>query len=49
MSQIYGRVLSMTKMYYKGSDAAIIVYDITNLTSFQKMQRWVEEIDNVNQ
>ena len=31
-------------MYYRGAAAAVVVYDITNALSFEKTQRWVEEL-----
>ena len=35
---------SLAPMYYRGAAAAIVVYDITNKMSFEKTQRWVEEL-----
>ena len=31
-------------MYYRGALAAVIVYDITNQISFEKMTQWVDEL-----
>ncbi|CAK9301704.1 unnamed protein product [Gordionus sp. m RMFG-2023] len=31
-------------MYYRGAQAAIIVYDITNYDSFVRAQNWVKEL-----
>lgn len=31
-------------MYYRGSAAAIVVYDITNQRSFLEMQSWIQEL-----
>uniref|UniRef100_A0AAV2JV57 Uncharacterized protein n=1 Tax=Knipowitschia caucasica TaxID=637954 RepID=A0AAV2JV57_KNICA len=31
-------------MYYRGSAAAVIVYDITKLDSFQTLKKWVKEL-----
>lgn len=31
-------------MYYRGAAAAIIVYDITDPESFEKMKGWVQEL-----
>ena len=40
---------SITPMYYKNASAIILVYDITNLQTFQALNKWVEEIDkNLN-
>ncbi|KXN74418.1 ras-related protein rab-21-like protein [Conidiobolus coronatus NRRL 28638] len=38
------RFRSMAPMYYRGANAAILVYDITNSESFQDMHRWLEEL-----
>ena len=38
------RYRSLAPMYYRGAVAAIIVYDITNLDSFEGAKTWVEEI-----
>lgn len=34
----------MAPMYYRGSNAAIIVYDITSMTSFLDVKTWLEEL-----
>ena len=40
---------SMIKMYYKNAHAAIVVFDVTNIQSFDKAQSWVDElIENTN-
>ena len=31
-------------MYYKGASAAVIVYDITKQSSFDALNRWVDEL-----
>jgi GTPase SAR1 family protein len=31
-------------MYYRGAQAAIVVYDITNQESFAKAKSWVKEL-----
>jgi GTPase SAR1 family protein len=33
-------------MYYRGSSAAILVYDITNPSTFAGLQDWVNELNN---
>lgn len=38
------RYESMTRHYYKGSEAAIIAYDLTDAASFEKVKFWVNEI-----
>jgi Ras-related protein Rab-5C len=38
------RYHSLAPMYYRGAQAAIVVYDITNRDSFIKAQNWVREL-----
>ena len=38
------RYRSITSAYYKGSKGCFIVYDITNLQSFEDIGKWYEEI-----
>ena len=38
------RYRSITSAYYKGSKGCFIVYDITNLQSFEDIGKWFEEI-----
>ena len=38
------RFHTLTKMYYRDADAAIFVYDITNLESFNKLKFWHSEL-----
>eukprot|EP00246_Nothoceros_aenigmaticus_P011174 TRINITY_DN2950_c0_g1_i2.p1 TRINITY_DN2950_c0_g1~~TRINITY_DN2950_c0_g1_i2.p1 ORF type:complete len:200 (-),score=38.71 TRINITY_DN2950_c0_g1_i2:313-912(-) len=38
------RYASLAPLYYRGASAAVIVYDITNVDSFQKAQFWVKEL-----
>ena len=35
---------SLTKNFYRKADGIIIVYDITNLDSFEKIQDWVKSV-----
>ena len=35
---------SITRSYYRSSVAAIVVYDITNRRSFEKISSWLEEL-----
>jgi GTPase SAR1 family protein len=36
-------------MYYKNASVILLVYDTTNLQTFQSLNKWVEEIDkNLN-
>lgn len=38
------RYRSFAPMYYRGTSAAIIVYDVTNDTSFESAKSWINEI-----
>ena len=38
------RYHSLAPMYYRGAQAAVVVYDITNRDSFTKAQNWVREL-----
>lgn len=38
------RYHSLAPMYYRGAAAAIVVYDITDLNSFQRAKKWVTEL-----
>merc|ERR1712176_911399 len=38
------RYHSLAPMYYRGAKAAIVVYDITSKTSFERAQAWVKEL-----
>ncbi|KAA1076911.1 hypothetical protein PGT21_023841 [Puccinia graminis f. sp. tritici] len=38
------RFRSMAPMYYRGANAAILVYDITNQESFLDIQNWLDEL-----
>jgi Ras-related protein Rab-5C len=35
---------SIAPMYYKGSDIAIVCYDITNIDSYLVAQKWIDEL-----
>ncbi|PRP79502.1 Rab5/RabF-family small GTPase [Planoprotostelium fungivorum] len=38
------RFHSLAPMYYRGALAAVVVYDVTNHDSFEKVQKWVDEL-----
>jgi len=38
------RYKSLVSMYYRGTKAAVLVYDITDLNSFKGVRRWTKEI-----
>ncbi len=37
---------SITKLFYKNSQAAIVVYDVTKRESFDDVNSWLEEIED---
>lgn len=37
---------NITRIFYKGSHAVIMVYDITREESFENMKVWREEVEN---
>ncbi|GAA96009.1 uncharacterized protein L969DRAFT_16295 [Mixia osmundae IAM 14324] len=39
------RFRSMAPIYYRGSQAAVLVYDITNEESFWDVRRWLDELN----
>lgn len=39
------RYHSLAPMYYRGANAAVIVYDITSIESFERAKKWVTELD----
>ncbi len=38
---------SLAPMYYRGAAAAIVVYDITRRSSFDTLQAWVKELQQL--
>ena len=40
------RYKSITKAYYKGSNAVILLYDITDKKSFDHLEEWINSIKN---
>ena len=38
------RFRSITKNYYKGSHGIILIYDVTNLQTFENVKNWVSQI-----
>jgi len=38
------RYRSLAPMYYRGAQAAIVVYDITNVETFEKAKEWIKEL-----
>ncbi len=35
---------ALTKMYFNGASAALIVYDVTDNLSFEKARKWVNDL-----
>ncbi|XP_048343898.1 ras-related protein Rab-24 isoform X2 [Sphaerodactylus townsendi] len=40
------RYEAMSRMYYRGAKAAIVCYDLTDSSSFQRAKFWVNELQN---
>lgn len=38
------RYEAMSRIYYRGAKAAIVCYDITDKSSFDRVRFWVEEL-----
>uniref|UniRef100_F6HH24 Ras-related protein RHN1 n=1 Tax=Vitis vinifera TaxID=29760 RepID=F6HH24_VITVI len=38
------RYHSLAPMYYRGAAAAVVVYDITSMDSFERAKKWVQEL-----
>ena len=38
------RYRSLTSSYYRGADCVIIVFDLTNLDTFNDLRFWLDEI-----
>jgi len=38
------RYHSLAPMYYRGAQAAVVVYDVTSKDSFDRAQRWISEL-----
>ena len=41
------RLKALTKLFFKGSQIVIFVYDITQKKSFIGLQKWVEEVESI--
>lgn len=37
---------SLTKLYFNNTEAALIVYDVTSELSFEKVKKWVQDLDS---
>merc|ERR1712174_192060 len=38
------RYHSLAPMYYRGAQAAVVIYDVTSNDSFERAQRWISEL-----
>ncbi|TKA63375.1 hypothetical protein B0A49_10506, partial [Cryomyces minteri] len=38
------RFRSISKLYYRGANAGVLCYDVTSLSSFEEMGRWLLEL-----
>ena len=36
----------LARSYYRGAQAALVVFDVTNTSSFERAKKWIEEIHN---
>jgi small GTP-binding protein len=43
------RFRNITQQYYKSTDGIILVYDVTDRKSFEKVTEWMEQINNYTQ
>eukprot|EP00484_Ammonia_sp_Unknown_P020149 CAMPEP_0197035626 /NCGR_PEP_ID=MMETSP1384-20130603/13373_1 /TAXON_ID=29189 /ORGANISM="Ammonia sp." /LENGTH=371 /DNA_ID=CAMNT_0042465711 /DNA_START=78 /DNA_END=1193 /DNA_ORIENTATION=+ len=41
------RFRTITSAYYRGSDGVILIYDITNMESFEHVRDWLEDVHKV--
>ena len=39
------RFRSLTPNFYRGAHGVILVYDVTNRTSFDKLDNWLKEVE----
>ena len=42
------RYKTITKVYYKGSDGILLVYDVTDRLSFNSIQNWIDSVKEDN-
>ena len=43
-----GRFCTIIRSYSRGAQGILLVYDITNKWSFEGINRWLKEVDQVN-
>lgn len=39
----------MSRIYYRGAKAAIVCYDLTDSSSFERAKFWVKELQNLEE
>lgn len=39
----------MTRMYYRGAKAAVICYDVSNPSTFQRAKHWIRELRSIEE
>eukprot|EP01138_Halocafeteria_seosinensis_P003529 gb/GECG01003607.1/.p1 GENE.gb/GECG01003607.1/~~gb/GECG01003607.1/.p1 ORF type:complete len:242 (+),score=22.57 gb/GECG01003607.1/:1-726(+) len=42
------RFRALNSQYYRGADAALLVFDVTNRKSFDRVENWVKDIESHN-
>ena len=42
------RFRTITQSYYRGADAILIVFDVSDKESFESCANWIQEIDKAN-
>ncbi|KAF6075625.1 RAB29, member RAS oncogene family [Phyllostomus discolor] len=40
------RFTSMTRLYYRDASACVIMFDVTNATTFSNSQKWKQDLDS---
>lgn len=40
------RFTSMTRLYYRDASACVIMFDVTNATTFRNSQKWKQDLDS---
>ncbi|NWX88202.1 RAB7L protein, partial [Nothoprocta ornata] len=40
------RFTSMTRLYYREASACVVMFDVTNLSSFSNSQKWKQDLDS---
>lgn len=40
------RFTSMTRLYYRDASACVIMFDVTNVSTFSNSQKWKQDLDS---